>query len=202
MLPVPDCCKIRPERAAAYAAAVPQSRLTAPQGRPRKLAGVLGFAGMLLWATCTAAGDAPPGEIPTAFSARVDSFDYAQREVMIPMRDGVKLKTLILIPRGAQHAPILLTRTPYGATERIERNVSAHLAAVIDSSDVADELVAHEGYIRVLQDVRGKHGSEGDYLMTRPLLGPLNRGSVDHHRLAGQKRPRDQRQGRHPRDLV
>jgi len=180
MLPVPDCRKISLEPGAPYAAPARRSRLRAPPGRPRTLAGVIGFAGALLWAICAAGADAPPGEIPAAFTARVDSFDYTQREVMIPMRDGVKLETLILIPRGAQHAPILLTRTPYGATERIVRNVSAHLAAVIDSSDVADELVEGGGYIRVLQDVRGKHGSEGDYLMTRPLLGPLNGGSVDH----------------------
>jgi uncharacterized protein len=34
---------------------------------------------------------------------------------MIPMRDGVKLHTVILVPKGAKHAPILLTRTPYSA---------------------------------------------------------------------------------------
>jgi hypothetical protein len=39
---------------------------------------------------------------------------------------------------------------------------------------VADDAVVNGGYIRVLQDVRGKHGSEGDYVMTRPLHGPLN----------------------------
>jgi uncharacterized protein len=127
-----------------------------------------------------AASDGLPNEMPATFVPRVDSFDYVKREVMIPMRDGVKLKTLILIPRGAQHAPILLTRTPYGATERISNNASAHLSAVIDSTDVADDAVVNGGYIRVAQDVRGKHGSEGDYVMTRPLQGPLNPTSVDH----------------------
>ena len=34
---------------------------------------------------------------------------------MIPMRDGVKLHTIILIPKGAQSAPIVFTRTPYNA---------------------------------------------------------------------------------------
>ena len=176
MLPVVECCKIRSPGPPAPA---PRG-LIMPGRPPRRLAARLIGAGALLWAACPAAGQTPPSETPAAFSARADTFDYTQREVMIPMRDGIKLKTLILIPRSAQHAPILLTRTPYGATERIERNVSAHLAAVIDSSDVADELVAREGYIRVLQDVRGKHGSEGDYLMTRPLIGPLNGTSVDH----------------------
>ena len=126
------------------------------------------------------AGDALSGEIPSTFVPKVDSFDYVKREVMIPMRDGVKLQTLILIPRGAHRAPILLSRTPYGATERISKNSSAHLAAVIDSSDVADDAVEGGGYIRVMQDVRGKYGSEGDYVMTRPLRGPLNPTAVDH----------------------
>ena len=85
-----------------------------------------------------------------------------------------------MILRGAHAAPILLSRTPYGATERIEKSASAHLAALIDSSDAADDAVVNGGYIRVLQDVRGKHGSEGDYVMTRPLRGPLNRPRSDH----------------------
>ncbi len=121
-----------------------------------------------------------PSEIPTTFVPRVETFDYAKREEMIPMRDGAKLKTVILIPRGAHRAPILLSRTPYGATSRIEKDVSAHLDALLDSNDVADDAVLNGGYIRVVQDVRGKHGSEGDYVMTRPLHGPLNPTAVDH----------------------
>ena len=38
----------------------------------------------------------------------------------------------------------------------------------------------HGGYIRVMQDVRGKTWIEGDYVMTRPLRGPLNDTAVDH----------------------
>src|ERR1700675_1032939 len=121
-----------------------------------------------------------PNESPADFSPKVESFDYTQREVMIPMRDGVKLQTVILIPRGAQRAPILLTRTAYGASTRITKNASAHLAALIDSTDAADDAVLSGGYIRVVQDVRGKHGSEGDYIMTRPLQGPLNPTGIDH----------------------
>jgi len=99
---------------------------------------------------------------------------------MIPMRDGVKLKTIIIIPRGAQRAPILLTRTPYDAADRMAKNNSAHMSALIDSNDVADDAVVNGGYIRATQDVRGKHGSEGEYVMTRPLRGPLNPTDVDH----------------------
>ncbi len=119
-------------------------------------------------------------ETPQRFAPRTDGFDYIQRDVMIPMRDGVKLHTLILIPRGARRAPILLTRTPYGAASRTTTNPSAHLASVLGEEDVADDAVLNGGYIRVQQDVRGKHGSEGDYVMTRPLRGPLNSTDVDH----------------------
>ena len=150
--------------------------------RNRRRTGLIAASAALLLLTGTGAiaADTLPSETPAAFVPRVDTFDYVKREVMIPMRDGVRLKTLILIPRGAQRAPILLTRTPYGATERITKNNSAHLAALIGNSDVADDAVVNGGYIRVMQDVRGKHGSEGDYVMTRPLRGPLNPTDVDH----------------------
>jgi putative CocE/NonD family hydrolase len=135
---------------------------------------------LLAAAAVPAFSDSLPNETPAAFAPRVDSFDYTKREVMIPMRDGIKLQTVILIPRGAHRAPILLTRTPYGATSRIAKNASAHLNALLDSNDVADDAVLNGGYIRVMQDVRGKHSSEGDYVMTRPLHGPLNPTSIDH----------------------
>ncbi len=118
-----------------------------------------------------------PSDTPATFKPVTDSFDYVKREEMIPMRDGVKLKTFILIPKGAGHAPILMTRTPYNAAERVLRFNSPHLAAVVPQMD--DTAVA-AGYIIVFQDVRGKYGSEGDYVMTRPLVGPLNPTSVDH----------------------
>jgi putative CocE/NonD family hydrolase len=127
-----------------------------------------------------AAGQGLPSESPTTFTPRVDSFDYVEREVMIPMRDGVKLQTVILIPRGAHRAPMLLSRTPYGASARISSHASAHLSEVIANNDVADDAILNGGYIRVVQDVRGKYGSEGDYVMTRPLRGPLNPTAVDH----------------------
>jgi putative CocE/NonD family hydrolase len=132
---------------------------------------------MLLFA---APAIAQVSETPADFRPNEPNFDYVRRTAMIPMRDGVKLYTVILIPKAAQHAPMLLTRTPYGADDRIEDRYSAHLSAVIGQSDVADELVTSGAYIRVLQDVRGKHRSEGDYVMTRPLVGPLNSTKVDH----------------------
>ena len=118
-----------------------------------------------------------PSDTPQSFKPRTEAFDYVKREEMVAMRDGVKLKTFILVPKGATHAPILLTRTPYDASERVLRFNSPHLAAVVPQMD--DTAVA-AGYIFVFQDVRGKYGSEGDYVMTRPLKGPLNPTEVDH----------------------
>ncbi len=126
---------------------------------------------------------APPpldSEMPKSFVPDVGNFDFVRRVTDIPMRDGVRLHTVILIPRGARQAPILLTRTPYGAEKRFGKISSAHLESVMDGADVADDLVAHGNYIRVIQDVRGKYGSGGDYVMNRPLHGPLNPTPVDH----------------------
>lgn len=121
-----------------------------------------------------------PSETPSAFAPVTASFDYVRREVMIPMRDGVKLFTVILVPRGASGAPILLTRTPYDAAALTSHSASAHLGPILNGYDNATEVIVEGGYIRVIQDVRGKYGSEGDYVMNRPLRGPLNPTLVDH----------------------
>jgi len=113
-----------------------------------------------------------PSETPAKFEPVTESFDYTKRDVMIPMRDGVKLHSVILVPKGAKDTPILLTRTPYNASGRTSRAASSHLEMVTAP--------VFSGYIRVLQDVRGKYGSEGDYVMNRPLHGPLNPTPVDH----------------------
>jgi putative CocE/NonD family hydrolase len=96
------------------------------------------------------------------------------------MRDGVKLHTVILVPKGAKGAPILLTRTPYDASALTSHAASAHLGPVLNGYDNATDVIVEGGYIRVVQDVRGKHGSEGDYVMNRPLRGPQNPTPVDH----------------------
>jgi len=121
-----------------------------------------------------------PSETPAAFQPVTDSFDYVKREVMIPMRDGVKLHTVIVLPKGAKNAPILLTRTPYSANLQTSHADSSHLGPILYGYDNALEVILEGGYIRVVQDVRGKYGSEGDYVMTRPLHGPLNPTDVDH----------------------
>ena len=121
-----------------------------------------------------------PSEIPPKFQAKTDTFDYIRRAEMIPMRDGVKLYTMILIPKGAKNAPILLTRTPYGADNQTNNGHSSHLGSTLWGYDNATEVIVEGGYIRVIQDIRGRYKSEGDYVMNRPLHGPLNPTPVDH----------------------
>jgi len=121
-----------------------------------------------------------PSEMPARIEPVTTGFDYVRREVMIPMRDGVRLHTVILVPKGARNAGILLTRTPYDADAQTNQAASAHLGPTLSGYDNATEVIVEGGYIRVVQDVRGKYGSEGDYVMTRPLHGPLNPTPVDH----------------------
>ena len=144
------------------------------------------FALLLLALGRTPAADARqarypdyPSETPAKFVPVTSSFDYDMREVMIPMRDGVKLHTLILLPRGARRAGILLTRTPYDAKALTAHAPSGHLGPMLQGYDNAADVIVEDGYIRVVQDIRGKYGSEGDYVMNRPVHGPLNPTPVD-----------------------
>ena len=120
-----------------------------------------------------------PSETPTEFATPQTGWDYTKRAVMIPMRDGVKLHTVILVPNGAKRAPMLLTRTPYSADILTANRNSAHLGAALYGYDNAVDTIVGGGYIRVIQDVRGKYGSEGDYVMNRPFSGPLNPTPID-----------------------
>ncbi len=117
------------------------------------------------------------GDIPAKFVPPTAAQDYVKREVMIPMRDGTKLYTVIVYPKGVANAPIVLTRTPYNAKGRANRSDSASILATLP---LADEMFVKAGYIRVYQDIRGKYGSEGEYVVTRPVIGPLNPTKVDH----------------------
>jgi putative CocE/NonD family hydrolase len=121
-----------------------------------------------------------PSETPQTFKPATSTWDYERREVMIPMRDGVRLHTVILVPKGARRAPILLTRTPYNASRLTTHESSSHLGPTLYGYDNATDVIVEGGYIRAVQDVRGKYKSEGDYVMNRPLHGPLNPTPVDH----------------------
>jgi putative CocE/NonD family hydrolase len=120
-----------------------------------------------------------PSETPQTLVNSQTGWDYTRRDVMIPMRDGIKLHTVILVPKGAAHAPILFTRTPYSANILAANRQSSHLGPALYGYDNAVEAVVAGGYIRVIQDIRGKYGSEGDYVMNRPVHGPLNPTPVD-----------------------
>ena len=137
------------------------------------------LAALFLCLASAAFAQTPPitPDIPKTFTAPRDGYDYVKRVEMIPMRDGVKLYTVIVIPKGAKGAPMLLTRTPYNAAARATRTNSTRMLATLPQGD---EVFVADGYIRIFQDVRGKYGSEGDYVMTRPLKGPLNPTNVDH----------------------
>src|SRR5580693_707784 len=141
-----------------------------------RCAAVASFAfGLVCWPSF-AQKQSPESDIPSEFKAPTGDYDYVKRVEMIPMRDGVKLYTVIVIPKGAAQAPILLTRTPYNAAQRAARHQSAKMLDILPQGD---DVFVGAGYIRVFQDVRGKYGSEGAYLMTPPPIGPLNTSGVD-----------------------
>ena len=123
-----------------------------------------------------AQGKSSESDIPANFKAPASEYNYTKRVEMIPMRDGVRLYTVIVIPKGASRAPILLTRTPYDAKDRAARSESPYM---LDELPLSDEVFVRAGYIRVFQDVRGKYGSEGAYFMTPPPIGPLNSSGID-----------------------
>lgn len=152
--------------------------------KPRFLRSAVAFGACVLATAAMAnASSQPAGEpfsrndVPEEFKAPAVERDYTRRVEMIPMRDGVKLQTFILVPKGARNAPILLTRTPYNASARSQRSNST---SMVNAVQLGDEEFAKAGYIRVYQDVRGKYGSEGEYVITWPPRGPLNPTSTDH----------------------
>ena len=102
--------------------------------------------------------------------------DYIKRVVMVPMRDGTKLYTVIVMKKGARNAPILLSRTPYDAKSSTNRTPSQHGADILQ---VMFKEFFDDNYIIVQQDIRGLHNSEGDFVMNRPIVGPLNNTGID-----------------------
>jgi uncharacterized protein len=106
--------------------------------------------------------DAQPQAPPSGEEA------YTVQDVMIPARDGVRLHTKIFIPKGqSTPLPFLMRRTPYG----VEGAAAAFARAY--------KALADEGYIFVFQDIRGKFGSEGTFVMQRPARAPGDTKSLD-----------------------
>ena len=131
---------------------------------------------LLLLATASVAqAQAPEPLFPASGTDRPDTYvepsqgyDYIKRTVEIPMRDGVKLHTVIVEKKGTHGAPIILNRTPYDADGHANRNQSGNMKSILLQSYDA---FTDAGYIVVFQDIRGQHGSEGGYVMTRPPVG-------------------------------
>jgi len=117
------------------------------------------------------------GDIPGKFNAPRSSFQYVRRELMIPMRDGAKLYTVLIIPKQPGRFPIMLDRTPYSADKGTGRGFGTMPENILSTAYAE---LSRAGYIVAVQDVRGKYRSEGEYVMNRPIRGPLNPTKVDH----------------------
>ena len=150
-----------------------------------------------------------PSEMPVKFTPVTTSFDYDRRTVMIPMRDGVKLFTVILVPRGAKGAGMLLTRTPYDADAMTSQ--SAELAPRPDARGLRQRDRRHRrGRLHPRRAGRARQARLRGGLRDEPAAaraaqpdggGPRDR-HVRHDRLAREERPGVQREGRHPRHLL
>ncbi len=115
--------------------------------------------GVVLVASCT------PAETATGP-------DFTKQQVMIPMRDGMRLNTEIFVPDDASEAlPILFTRTPYGLRhddDGLHTSLTSSYAALVE-----------DGYIFVFQDIRGRYESEGEFVMLRPPRSSADPQAVD-----------------------
>jgi len=100
--------------------------------------------------------------------------DFEIREEMVPMRDGVRLYTLIMTPKNStKPLPILLERTPYDATGGIGDWPSSRFGVVLGHKFFGDD------YIYVFQDIRGRYRSEGKFEMYRVPRGDFNKTETD-----------------------
>ena len=121
----------------------------------------LSFQGPLALVVLCVVAAAPVLSGPVA--AQTDTSAWTVREEMVAMRDGVRLKTYIVTSRpertgsAREPLPILLVRTPYDAAGPARNFPGAY------------RFLAADGYVFVFQDIRGRYGSQGQYLMNRPL---------------------------------
>lgn len=98
---------------------------------------------------------------------------YKKTSAMVPMRDGVKLYTVILSPVDAKMPmPVLIQRTPYGASIPIPDDTTFQ-------ADLMGDVLATAGYIFVYQDIRGKYKSEGAMQIHQPLIHAVQKGAID-----------------------
>ena len=117
------------------------------------------FLFALVW--CTSYVVSAQMEIPDSVYVRQN---YAKKEYMIPMRDGVRLFTSVYAPKDTTELhPVTMVRTPYGCAPYGEDNFPRFFGQ-------QDSYYLHRGYIRVIQDVRGRYMSEGKFEDVRPYI--------------------------------
>src|SRR3546814_14404266 len=89
---------------------------------------------------------------------------------MIPMRDGVQLHTVMLVPKGSHHAGILMTRKPYDATALTSHAMSGYIAASLDGVDNAPDVVVYGGVISSVPDGRSWTSFVMGYSVSEPVV--------------------------------
>jgi len=141
----------------------------------------LGFAALILASASIASAAAPAvtpmtPDVVDKYDSVLPEADYVKRVAMVPMRDGTKLYTVIVMKKGTTGGPILLSRTPYDAKGSMSRMGSQH---GVDILAAMYKEFYEDGYIIVQQDIRGMHNSEGQFVMNRPIVGPLNNTGID-----------------------
>jgi putative CocE/NonD family hydrolase len=133
-----------------------------------------------LFAISAAAPPAPvtpmTPDVVASYNSVLPEADYVKRVAMVPMRDGTKLYTVIVMKKGTTNGPIMLSRTPYDAKGSMARTPSQ---SVVDILPIMYKEFVEDGYIIVQQDIRGMHHSEGQFVMNRPIAGPLNPTGID-----------------------
>jgi putative CocE/NonD family hydrolase len=123
-----------------------------------------------IWRTIVAVGVVL--SLPAGLQAQRASERFTKQEMMIPMRDGIRLNTEIYVPKQATGPlPVVLTRTPYGLGHD-QDGFSPALATSYRE-------LAEDGYIFVFQDIRGRFKSEGQFVMLRPPRDPSDRRAID-----------------------
>ena len=97
-------------------------------------------------------------DVVASYDPVLPEADYVKRVAMVPMRDGTKLYTVIVMKKGTSSGPILLSRTPYDAKSSMSRTASQ---SAVDILPIMYKEFVEDGYIIVQQDIRGPHNSEG-----------------------------------------
>jgi putative CocE/NonD family hydrolase len=115
-------------------------------------------------------------QFTVAFAQETGISSYSKKTYMIPMRDGIKLFTVVLSPtNNTRPLPFLIQRTPYGADLPIKEDS----AIVTEKLPTYYKSMAKEGYIFIFQDIRGKFKSEGSFEMNRPVYHLLDKTKTD-----------------------